>query len=132
MALRTCEDCGREISVSAASCPHCGRPSFARCPHCGASALEMKKGLQGAAEIMIGLVLFVFGIVPGLIYYFVRERMPYCTACRRRAPQRSIVGVVPTDEMRCRNCRAKVPLGRTNCPFLRHGARMTSSAQPRA
>lgn len=36
--MKTCADCGREVSARATSCPHCGAPlqaTIQKCPDCG-------------------------------------------------------------------------------------------------
>lgn len=36
MALIKCSECGKEVSSSAKTCPHCGmKLSFKKCPECG-------------------------------------------------------------------------------------------------
>lgn len=60
MALISCKECGKEISDSAATCPHCGvalkeqkvvieesqSPSI-RCPKCGSSNLQAISDVKG-------------------------------------------------------------------------------------
>jgi predicted RNA-binding Zn-ribbon protein involved in translation (DUF1610 family) len=87
MALVSCADCGHQLSPSAASCPNCGKPQRPSCPHCGESAVVKAEGLQGAKEIIIGLILFAFLFIPGLAYYFDRQSHPWCSACKRRVPK---------------------------------------------
>lgn len=86
MALETCQDCGHEVSTSATSCPSCGRPRKRRCVHCGMPAVENIDGVRGMETLLlIALTLLMF--IPGLLYYFDRTRLPYCTACHRRNPK---------------------------------------------
>ena len=36
MALIKCSECGKEVSSSAKTCPHCGiKINFKKCPECG-------------------------------------------------------------------------------------------------
>ena len=49
MALKTCPDCGHEVSNSAASCPKCGRPL-------------KKKGGIGCLGVIIITVIIVLGL----------------------------------------------------------------------
>lgn len=79
-----CKDCGSEIPEGAAHCGKCGAPvdegkqnlnptgpirrSVPQCTHCGYVG-EWKLGpvLRGM-DIIIGLVLMLLGVVPGLVY----------------------------------------------------------------
>ena len=42
MPLITCPDCEKQISDSAESCPHCGRPmqTAMKCPNCKSTNIE--------------------------------------------------------------------------------------------
>lgn len=86
MSLIQCDDCGHQMSASAAACPKCGAPQRRQCPNCGARTVEAVDGLKGG-ENVFGLILLAFLIIPGLAYYFDRTRLPYCTSCRRRVPK---------------------------------------------
>jgi predicted amidophosphoribosyltransferase len=52
MALKTCRDCGNEVSSAADTCPHCGRP------------------LKRASQFLIGLLLSV-GLIVAVIVFFL-------------------------------------------------------------
>jgi hypothetical protein len=54
------------------------------CPHCGSHQVGKVRGLQGFGEVMICIILFFLGIVPGIIYYIYMESVPYCSGCGRR------------------------------------------------
>jgi len=88
MPLVTCPDCQREVSSSAAACPGCGRPmdraDTAACPHCGSHSVGKARGLQGVGEVLLGLLLLILGIIPGVIFYVIAESKPYCSGCGRR------------------------------------------------
>lgn len=55
MALIKCSECGREISDSAESCPHCGKPlsSKIKCPNCKSTNVEKISGLSKAGSVAI-------------------------------------------------------------------------------
>jgi len=94
MALNTCPDCGNSISSLAVVCPRCGRPTALAvaapqsaervCPSCGSSQVGKVRGLQGGGEVMACALLFLLGIVPGIIYYIFTESVPFCSGCGRR------------------------------------------------
>lgn len=88
MPLITCPDCQHEMSTEAAACPGCGRPKkqpgAGVCPYCGSHNVGKARGLQGAGEVLLGLLLLALGIIPGVIYYIVTEAKPYCSGCGRR------------------------------------------------
>lgn len=94
MPLIQCPDCGKKVSNAAPACPHCGRPlaiqqQFAKkkdrkCRHCGSDQVGKVRGLQGFKEIIIFLILFLCGIIPGIIYYIWIESVPYCLGCGKR------------------------------------------------
>jgi len=41
-------------------------------------------GVYGAKEILLALVLLIFGILPGLLYYLDTSRVPRCSTCGKR------------------------------------------------
>ena len=44
MALIKCSECGKEVSSSAKTCPHCGiKINFKKCPECG-NEIQMAEG----------------------------------------------------------------------------------------
>ena len=90
--LVNCPDCGRPVSRLAPTCPGCGRPSAGQiqgfgarlCPHCGAQAVGKVRGLHGIGESLAAVVLFLIGIIPGIIYCIYIQSVPFCSGCRRR------------------------------------------------
>jgi len=68
MALINCQDCGKSVSESAASCPQCGRPISSAQP----AAKTRASGDAGAITILLKLagVLLIIGalFVPAIIY----------------------------------------------------------------
>jgi hypothetical protein len=95
VALVNCPDCDREISDAAPACVGCGRPMTAPvtgavspagpvCRHCGSDRVGKSRGLQGISELAIFLILFVLGVIPGIVYYIWQESVPYCAGCGRR------------------------------------------------
>src|SRR3990167_10843228 len=95
MALTKCNDCGRDVSTSAAACPNCGCPiqgapvqsqshTGSTCPHCGSHSVGKVRGLQGIGEVFIAIILFFLCIIPGIIYYIYMESVPYCSGWGRR------------------------------------------------
>jgi len=100
MALIDCPDCQKPVSSEAPSCPNCGRPikqtnvsvpttataqgGGRGCPHCGSPSVGKVRGLQGIGEVILGAILIIAGIIPGIIYYAYIESVPYCTGCGRR------------------------------------------------
>ena len=94
MALANCGRCGRTLLSATTTCPGCGSilgvPTLdntnelaGKCPDCG-GLLWKAKGLQGAREFAIFLLLFGLGLFPGLLYYMHAERIAYCQHCRKR------------------------------------------------
>jgi len=88
MALTKCNDCGKDVSTSAASCPHCGCPvqgispksqsqGLMTCPHCGSHSVGKVRGLQGIGEVFICIILVLLFLIPGIIYYIYMESVPY-------------------------------------------------------
>jgi len=59
-----------------------------KCPHCGSYGVGTVRGLQGFSEIMTFLVLFLFLMLPAVIYYIYMESLPYCSGCGRRVKAR--------------------------------------------
>lgn len=72
MALIKCEECGKEISDRAKSCPHCGCPNdfssdnnpiptpkeeLMQCPKCGSTQLSANKKGYSAGKAIAGVVL---------------------------------------------------------------------------
>lgn len=53
----------------------------ATCPDCGGKGLTKMRGLQGGGEVMICLVLCLCGILPGIIYYILKDGQPCCAQC---------------------------------------------------
>jgi len=91
MPTEPCPDCGREVSTSAGTCPGCGRPIADKspaCERCGAHSVAKVRGLQGPAEVLIGIVLLLCFVIPGVVYYVYKESVPYCTSCGHRASKR--------------------------------------------
>ena len=43
-------------------------------------------GLQGGENVAAIALLCLF-ILPGLLYYFDRTRLPWCSACKARRPR---------------------------------------------
>ncbi|MFZ2634213.1 MAG: hypothetical protein WA081_17505 [Desulfosalsimonadaceae bacterium] len=62
MALKTCEDCKKEISTLAVNCPNCGRPN----ENAGIVTIEQTKKKWKHWDIF-GLVLIVFSLVDILL-----------------------------------------------------------------
>jgi hypothetical protein len=54
MPLAKCPDCGNEISPSAPSCPHCGRPKTAVAP--------TKKGMSRVTLTVLIVIAFVYAM----------------------------------------------------------------------
>lgn len=54
------------------------------CPHCGIHRVGKVRGLHRLAEGVTFAILFLFGFLPGIIYYIYMESVPYCTGCGRR------------------------------------------------
>lgn len=44
--------------------------------------------LAGTVRGLHAACLFLLLIVPGLVFYIVRDGTPYCSACGRRVPRR--------------------------------------------
>ncbi|MBI4700266.1 MAG: hypothetical protein HY744_03705 [Deltaproteobacteria bacterium] len=75
MALARCHDCGREISTSAAVCPHCGR----------STALAAR---QAAAVVwgQAGAGLFGLLVLMGIIWYLGSKCSPNADGSNRAVP----------------------------------------------
>lgn len=90
-SLRPCPDCGKEVSLSALTCPQCGHPFAVAgaqvCPYCHKPTARKVQGVFGS-ESLKAILLLCLGIVPGAIYYFDVTRYPYCTTCKRRIRKR--------------------------------------------
>src|SRR4051812_18297477 len=89
MALHTCRDCGDVVSSHASACPNCGCPMGATaptpgCPHCGSESVSRVRGLQGPIEVLVGIILLICFVIPGVLFYIVQEGKPYCSRCGRR------------------------------------------------
>ncbi len=54
------------------------------CPHCGGHQVGRAHGLHGLGETCAFILLFLAGIVPGIVYYIWRESIPFCQTCGRR------------------------------------------------
>jgi len=52
-----------------------------KCKHDG--RIYHSRGLHGV-EVLIMLFLFLFGIIPGIIYYIIIESRPICNKCGKR------------------------------------------------
>jgi DNA-directed RNA polymerase subunit RPC12/RpoP len=82
--LITCPECQKEMSDTAASCPHCGfagkvGPPTLRCPACGSTAVARQSvGQQAKSAFWSGLL---GGIVGGVIHVHTTH---YCTQCGRK------------------------------------------------
>jgi len=97
--LISCRDCGKDVSPSASACPNCGCPISSSspttqtppkagvntliCQYCGGDSVGRVRGLQGS-EALIGILLLLCFVIPGVIYYIVIESKPYCSTCGRR------------------------------------------------
>ena len=59
MALITCPDCNKEISSSADSCPHCGRPmaTSIKCPNCKSTDVHK---ISSASKVGSALMFGIF------------------------------------------------------------------------
>lgn len=94
MALKPCRECGKDVSMEAAACPHCGATAPSReksgawvpCPKCGsAKTQKIGPGLMGCGSFVAGscllwipvvgwvlapiffvlaVILWIFGILP--------------------------------------------------------------------
>lgn len=95
--LTSCPDCDAQVSTSATACPKCGCPIAAKaqsnvvnaqsnrvCKHCSSNNVGKSRGMQGIAEVSAFLVLFMLGMIPGIVYYIYIESVPYCSGCGRR------------------------------------------------
>lgn len=82
MGLTKCQDCAREISPSARSCPHCGRPNEevekaernnrrGNTQGAGCLVILLSLGLALVSPSLAG-VAFLFGFVVLLIGLFLR------------------------------------------------------------
>jgi hypothetical protein len=41
--------------------------------------------LQGPVEVLVGVILLLCFLIPGVLFYIVQEGRPYCSGCGRRA-----------------------------------------------
>jgi hypothetical protein len=57
--------------------------SVSMCPHCNVP-LTKSRGLRGPVEVLVFLVLFVAGLLPGIVYYVMVESTPHCQSCSYR------------------------------------------------
>lgn len=46
--------------------------------------MKRDTGLHGASEILVGLLLLCFWLIPGLIFYVLASKQDWCAACRQR------------------------------------------------
>lgn len=76
MALKVCPDCGKQLSTSAALCPHCGRPSNPRAVGIGATITKVAR-----------LFLIFFVVLP----------VGYCTYVAVRGTQGAVPGSSATN-----------------------------------
>lgn len=59
--LTKCKECGKEVSTSAISCPHCGYPisgqdtqvNIVKCPTCGSTDIEKISGMNKVASFWL-------------------------------------------------------------------------------
>jgi predicted RNA-binding Zn-ribbon protein involved in translation (DUF1610 family) len=97
--VKKCPFCLAEIPDKAKKCQHCGewvneeaekvmvkKPlrGEMECPYCGEYTVGRIRGLQGFGEVISCMILYMFLIVPGVIYYVYMESVPYCSSCGRR------------------------------------------------
>ena len=66
MALIACQECGKEISVEAASCPACGKPNRQ-----AQRAAENSKQKVGCAVMLLSLVVGAVSPAAGIAVFLV-------------------------------------------------------------
>jgi DNA-directed RNA polymerase subunit RPC12/RpoP len=94
-SLRTCPDCGKDISVRAEACPHCGAPFIKKkntsglgCPNCGSQNIYQRTHSSGAGiGLFIGGIVLAFftcgiGLVLCVIAVFLNEKRGHCRDCK--------------------------------------------------
>ena len=59
------------------------RASTLICQHCGSDSFGRGRGLRGL-ETLIGMLLLLCFIIPGVIYYILKESKAYCNVCGKR------------------------------------------------
>jgi len=105
MALIDCPECSKEVSESAASCPHCGHPIGkvqpqykgppVDCRHCGGALKKKKEAKSEAAGCLISIIglaltYFIIGIpilIAGIYLMFKSERFWQCRKCDAKFPR---------------------------------------------
>ncbi|MFA6121898.1 MAG: zinc-ribbon domain-containing protein [Sideroxydans sp.] len=71
MALINCNECQKEISDKATTCPHCGAPTVVlqkieqanNCKKCGTPYITEQKPVSLSPVLLLSVPLFLFGIV---------------------------------------------------------------------
>jgi len=92
MPTTTCPECLMPLVEGAVTCTNCGHhrgeavetppvedPRW--CPYCGQLSVRVR-GLHGFRQWFTLVLLLALGIVPGIIYYVVASKRPYCPACK--------------------------------------------------
>ncbi|MFA6904369.1 MAG: zinc ribbon domain-containing protein [Gallionellaceae bacterium] len=80
MALINCNECGKEISDKATTCPHCGAPTVNvsqniadpnACSKCGTHYIAEKKPVTLSPVMIVSIPLFLIGVVTLLSNWIV-------------------------------------------------------------
>lgn len=75
---------GCDLSTKASSLYSAAR--MAACTRCGRNTMTNRDGLVGSENVVAICLMFAF-FIPGVLYYFDRTRLPYCSACKQRVPK---------------------------------------------